>query len=143
MKKVSLLGNYRHYMILGLLLLVFILGFYGLGSIYALSSIDSRTVVLKNSQFNTTLISSNAEAFEIKAVTKLTNNYPIYDLEVRDHNNIIITVPDNSLSGLKIAVLHLDNNQMSDIAENVEYGITLTPDGKQLIYSKFENGERA
>ncbi|MEK5023480.1 hypothetical protein [Paenibacillus sp. FSL M7-1046] len=140
MKKVSLLGNYRHYMILGLLLLVFILGFYGLGSIYALSSIDSRTVVLKNSQFNTTLISSNAEAFEIKAVTKLTNNYPIYDLEVRDHNNIIITVPDNSLSGLKIAVLHLDNNQMSDIAENVEYGITLTPDGKQLIYSKFENG---
>ncbi|MEK4063344.1 MULTISPECIES: hypothetical protein [unclassified Paenibacillus] len=140
MKKVSLLGSYRHYMILGLLLLVFILGFYGLSNIYALSSIDSRTVVLKSSQFNTSLISSNTEAFEIKAVTKLTNNYPIYDLQVRDHNNVILSVPDNSLSGLKIAVLHLDNNQMSDIAENVEYGITLTPDAKQLIYSRFEYG---
>ncbi|ASA20754.1 hypothetical protein [Paenibacillus donghaensis] len=136
MKRGNLLGNYRQYIILGLLLLVFILGFYGLGSIYALSSIGSRTVVLKNSQFSTSLTSINTEAFEIKAVTKLTNDYPLYDLQVRDHNNVIINVPDHSFSGLKIAELHLDNNQLSDIAENVGNDITLTPDAKQLIYTK-------
>jgi hypothetical protein len=140
MKKVSLLGNYRHFMLLGLLLLIFILGFYGLSSIYALSSIDSRTVVLNSSQFNTSLTSRNTEAFEIKAVTKLTNSYPIFDLQVQDHNKVILNVPDHSVSGFKIAMLHLDNNQLSVIAENVEYEITLTPDAKQLIYSKLGNG---
>lgn len=55
---------------------------------------------------------------------------------MQDHNKIILNVPDHSYTGFKIGMLHLDNNQMSVIAENVEYEITLTPDAKQLIYSK-------
>ncbi|QQZ59121.1 hypothetical protein JI735_20730 [Paenibacillus sonchi] len=140
MKNGSLTGNFRQYIILSLLLLAFILGFYGLGGIYALSSISSRTVVLENSEFNTSLTSRVPEIFEIKGVTKLTNDFPIYDLQVLDHNNVIFQVPDtNSFSDAKIAELHLDNNQLSDIAENAGYGMILTPDAKQLIYTKAEN----
>ncbi len=123
-------------------MLLFILGFYGMSSLYMLSNFKSKTVILPNDQFNSNLTKMNT-AFEIGAVTRLTNDYSIFDFQVIDHNSVILQSMDRSLNRslgrFKISVLHLDNNKLVDIDENVLYGFALSPNGKNLIYVKNQN----
>ncbi|MEW9698621.1 hypothetical protein [Paenibacillus sp. SI8] len=143
MSRSSSWREYRHYWVLGVLLILFIFGFYGLGSMYALSNVKTKTVVLSSDQFKSSLATLTNTAFEVEAVTKLTNDYEAYALQVVDHNSVIFQMPDKSYRGLKLAVLHLDDNQLVEISKSSEFGITLTPDAKQLIYFKTENRETA
>ncbi|OBR63474.1 hypothetical protein A7K91_17095 [Paenibacillus oryzae] len=129
---------WRSHLLLAGLLLLFIAGIYGISALYELGrSSDYRTVTLPTGQTPNSLAEIPGTTFKIESVFRQSFEYPIYNLLAVDRNKLLINRPDASFSGLKLSLLSIDEKELQDIASNVEYGITLSPDKQQLIYGKF------
>ncbi|GEM_PF-1303057 len=129
---------WRSHLLLAGLLLLFIAGIYGISALYELGrSSDYRTVTLPSGQTPNSLAEIPGTTFKIESVFRQSFEYPIYSLLAVDRNKLLINRPDASFSGIKLSLLSIDEKELQDIASNVEYGITLSPDKQQLIYGKF------
>ncbi|MGV2883101.1 hypothetical protein [Paenibacillus taichungensis] len=139
MKKRGFWSRYRDMLMLSGLLIVFVGGIFGIGSLFSIGHGKPRTVILPDKQFNSRLTPPPSSTIQIESATKLPNDFAIYDFEVADPNTVILNRPDRSYTGIKLSQLHMDDNLLKDIATNTEYGITLSPDQSKLIYSQYRS----
>ncbi|MGC5775948.1 hypothetical protein [Paenibacillus pabuli] len=130
----------RDFFMLSGLLIVFVGGIFGIGSLFSIGSFKPRTVILPSEQFNSRLAPPQSNIIQIESATKLTTDFAIYDFDMVDRNTMILNRPERSYSGLRLSLLHLDDNQVKDIAGNTDYGISLSPNLDKLIYSQYRSG---
>lgn len=123
------------------LLIAFVSGIFGIGSLFSLGNLKPRTVILPSEQFNSRLAPPPSSTIQIESATKIPNDFAIFDFEVVDRNTIILNQPEFSYSGLKLSLLHLDDKEVKNIAANTDYGITISPDHKKIIYSQYRSGQ--
>ncbi|WP_315794675.1 hypothetical protein [Paenibacillus sp. BIC5C1] len=139
MKNRGFWSRYRDMLMLSGLLIVFVGGIFGIGSLFSIGHGKPRTVILPDKQFNSRLAPPPSSTIQIESATKLPNDFAIYDFEVADSNTVILNRPDRSYTGIKLSQLHMDDNLLKDIATNTEYGITLSPDQSKMIYSQYRS----
>ncbi|MHA7964152.1 hypothetical protein ACX93W_08395 [Paenibacillus sp. CAU 1782] len=128
------------YVLLAGLLLLFVGGIYGISALYELGrTSDYRTVTLPAAQNPNTLAEIPGTTFKIESVFRQSFDFPIYNIQAVDRNKVVINRPDdpNSFSGIKLSLLAIDEKEVKDIASNVEFDFTLSPDKRELIYGKF------
>lgn len=123
------------------LLIAFVSGIFGIGSLFSLGNLKPRTVILPSEQFNSRLAPPPSSTIQIESATKIPNDFAIFDFEVLDRNTIIFNQPEFSYSGLKLSLLHLDDKEVKNIAANTDYGVTISPDHKKIIYSQYRAGQ--
>ncbi|MEK4524827.1 hypothetical protein CXK86_23995 [Paenibacillus sp. BGI2013] len=131
----------RDRLMLSGLLIAFVSGIFGIGSLFSLGNLKPRTVILPSEQFNSRLAPPPSSTIQIESATKIPNNFAIFDFEVLDRNTIIFNQPEFSYSGLKLSLLHLDDKEVKNIAANTDYGVTISPDHKKIIYSQYRAGQ--
>ncbi|CAM4499379.1 hypothetical protein [Paenibacillus xylanexedens] len=131
----------RDRLMLSGLLIAFVSGIFGIGSLFSLGNLKPRTVILPSEQFNSRLAPPPSSTIQIESATKIPNDFAIFDFEVVDRNTIILNQPEFSYSGLKLSLLHLDDKEVKNIAANTDYGITISPDHKKIIYSQYRSGQ--
>lgn len=128
-----------HLLLAGLLLL-FVGGIYGISALYELGRASNyRTVILPAGQPPSSLAEIPGTTFKIESVFRQSFDFPIYNIQAVDRNKVLINRPDdpNSFSGIKLSLLAIDEKEVKDIASNVEFDFTLSPDKRKLIYGKF------
>lgn len=123
------------------LLIAFVSGIFGIGSLFSLGNLKPRTVILPSEQFSSRLAPPPSSTIQIESATKIPNDFAIFDFEVLDRNTIILNQPEFSYSGLKLSLLHLDDKEVKNIAANTDYGVTISPDHKKIIYSQYRAGQ--
>ncbi|RPK24392.1 hypothetical protein [Paenibacillus xylanexedens] len=133
--------KHRDILMLSGLLIVFVSGIFGIGSLFSIGNLKPRTVILPSEQFNSSLAPPPSSTIQVESATKIPNDFAIYDFEVVDRNTIILNQPEPSYSGLRLSLLHLDDNEVKNIATNTEYGVVISPDHKKLIYSQYRAGQ--
>lgn len=133
--------NQRDRFILSGLLLIFVGGIFGIGSLFSIGNLKPRTVILPSEQFNSALAPPPSSTIQIESATKIPNDFGIYDFDVVDRNTIVVNSPEKSYSGLKLSLLSLDDNKVKDIGGNTDYGVLLSPDRKKLVYSQYRSGQ--
>ncbi|MGE6575716.1 MULTISPECIES: hypothetical protein [unclassified Paenibacillus] len=131
----------RDRLMLSGLLIAFVSGIFGIGSLFSLGNLKPRTVILPSEQFNSRLAPPPSSTIQIESATKIPNDFAIFDFEVLDRNTIIFNQPEFSYSGLKLSLLHLDDKEVKNIAANTDYGVTISPDHKKIIYSQYRAGQ--
>ncbi|WP_339189495.1 hypothetical protein MKX33_05425 [Paenibacillus sp. FSL R5-0490] len=131
----------RDRLMLSGLLIAFVSGIFGIGSLFSLGNLKPRTVILPSEQFNNRLAPPPSSTIQIESATKIPNDFAIFDFEVLDRNTIIFNQPEFSYSGLKLSLLHLDDKEVKNIAANTDYGVTISPDHKKIIYSQYRAGQ--
>ncbi|WP_458125495.1 hypothetical protein [Paenibacillus sp. Z3-2] len=131
----------RDRLILSGLLIAFVGGFFGIGSLFSIGNLKPRTVILPSEQFNSRLAPPPSSTIQIESATKIPNDFAIYDFDVADRNTLVVNGPELSYSGLKLSLLYLDDNHVKDIGGNTDYGVVLSPDRKKLIYSQYRAGQ--
>ncbi|WP_405143335.1 hypothetical protein MHI48_05505 [Paenibacillus sp. FSL H7-0942] len=131
----------RDRLMLSGLLIAFVSGIFGIGSLFSLGNLKPRTVILPSEQFNSRLAPPPSSTIQIESATKIPNDFAIFDFEVLDRNTIIFNQPEFSYSGLKLSLLHLDDKEVKNIAANTDYGVTISPDHKKIIYSQYRSGQ--
>ncbi|MCG7377739.1 hypothetical protein MH215_12110 [Paenibacillus sp. ACRSA] len=133
--------NQRDRFMLSGLLIIFVGGIFGIGSLFSIGNLKPRTVVLPSNQFNSALAPPPSSTIQIESATKIPNDFGIYDFDVVDRNTIVVNGPEHSYSGLKLSLLYLDDNQVKDIVGNTDFGVVLSPDRKKLVYSQYRSGQ--
>ncbi|MBT2285039.1 hypothetical protein J7E78_15975 [Paenibacillus polymyxa] len=131
----------RDRLMLSGLLIAFVSGIFGISSLFSIGNLKPRTVILPSEQFNSRLAPPPSSTIQIESATKIPNDFAIFDFEVLDRNTIIFNQPEFSYSGLKLSLLHLDDKEVKNIAANTDYGVTLSPDHKKIIYSQYRSGQ--
>ncbi|WP_411735861.1 hypothetical protein [Paenibacillus sp. M2] len=131
----------RDRLMLSGLLIAFVSGIFGIVSLFSLGNLKPRTVILPSEQFNSRLAPPPSSTIQIESATKIPNDFAIFDFEVLDRNTIIFNQPEFSYSGLKLSLLHLDDKEVKNIAANTDYGVTISPDHKKIIYSQYRAGQ--
>ncbi len=119
------------------LLLLFVGGIYGISSLYTLGKPDVHTFILPAGQPASSLGEVPRSTFKIESVIRQSLPYPIYMFQAMDDNTIVLNRPGKSLSGIKLSLLKMEENEVNDIAANVDYGITPTSDYKQVVYASY------
>ncbi|WP_440116788.1 hypothetical protein [Paenibacillus sp. QZ-Y1] len=133
--------NNRDRLMLSGLLIAFVGGIFGIGSLFSIGNLKPRTVILPSEQFNSRLAPPPSSTIQIESATKIPNDFAIYDFDVVDRDTLVVNGPDHSYSGLQLFLLNLDDNQVKDIGGNTDYGVALSPDRKKLIYSQYRAGQ--
>ncbi|MDQ0722452.1 hypothetical protein QF049_003713 [Paenibacillus sp. W4I10] len=131
----------RDRLMLSGLLIAFVSGIFGIGSLFSIANLKPRTVILPGEQFNSRLAPPPSSTIQIESATKIPNDFAIYDFEVVNRNTIILNQPDSSYSGIQLSLLHLDDNEVKNIAGNTDYGVAISPDLKKIIYSQYRAGQ--
>lgn len=131
----------RDRLMLSGLLIAFVSGIFGIGSLFSLGNLKPRTVILPSEQFNSRLAPPPSSTIQIESATKIPNDFAIFDFEVVDRNTIILNQSEPSYSGLQLSLLHLDDNEVKNIASNTDYGVAISPDHKKIIYSQYRAGQ--
>lgn len=133
--------KHRDKLMLSGLLIAFVSGIFGIGSLFSMGNLKPRTVIMPSEQFNSRLAPPPSSTIQVESATKIPNDFAIYDFEVVDRNTIILNQPEPSYSGLRLSLLHLDDNEVKNIATNTDYGVVISPDHKKLIYSQYRAGQ--
>ncbi|MEK4662286.1 hypothetical protein MHH93_10330 [Priestia sp. FSL H7-0729] len=131
----------RDRLMLSGLLIAFVGGIFGIGSLFSIANLKPRTVILPSQQFNNRLAPPPSSTIQIESATKIPNDFAIFDFEVVDRNTIIINHLEPSYSRLQLSLLHLDDNAVKSIASNTDYGVAISPDHKKIIYSQYRPGQ--
>ncbi|PRA02750.1 MULTISPECIES: hypothetical protein [unclassified Paenibacillus] len=131
----------RDRLMLSGLLIAFVGGIFGIGSLFSIGNLKPRTVILPSEQFNSRLAPPPSSTIQIESATKIPNDFAIFDFEVVDRNTIILNQLESSYSGLQLSLLHLDDNEVKSIASNTDYGVAISPDHKKIIYSQYRAGQ--
>lgn len=131
---------YRNKLILAGILMAGVGGIYGLDHLFNLIYIHPRTVELPGSQFDNSLPLKPGNAFSIESATKLPNDFAVYNFEALDHNTLVVNRADASYTGMKLSLLHLDDNRVKDLDSSVLYD-TFSFWNSTLIYSRYRSNQ--
>ncbi|MCG7381730.1 hypothetical protein [Paenibacillus sp. ACRRY] len=140
MKYFQFWRKYRDWLILLGIMIVFVGGIFGIGSIFSIGNLKPRTVVLPSEQFESRLAPPPSSTIHTESATKIPNDFAIYDFEVVNRNTIIMNQPDSSYTGIQLSVMQLDDNKVKKIAGSTDYGVVISPDHKKMIYSQHRAG---
>lgn len=123
-------------LVLSGLLLVFIVGLYSINFIFE-QDFETRLVILPQQQNGGALIASPNTSFRVESATKQSNSFPMYDFFVADSNTVLLNRMQSSYTGIKLSVLHMDDNEVKDVSKNTGYGLAFTPDRKQAVFTQY------
>jgi hypothetical protein len=141
MKRTGFWRQHRDKLMLSGLLIAFVGGIFGIGSLFSLGQLKPRTVILPDKQFNSQLAPPASSTIQIESATKIPNDFAIYDFDIKDRNSIVVNSPERSYSGLRLLLLHLNDNQVKDIAGNTDYGVVFNANRTKLMYSQYRSGQ--
>lgn len=96
---------------------------------------------MPDKQFNSQLAPPASSTIQIESATKIPNDFAIYDFDIKDRNSIVVNSPERSYSGLRLLLLHLNDNQVKDIAGNTDYGVVFNANRTKLMYSQYRSGQ--
>jgi len=131
---------FRNKLILAGILMAGVGGIYGLDHLFNLIYIHPRTIELPGSQFDNSLPLKPGNAFSMESATKLPNNFAVYNFEALDHNTLVLNRADASYTGMKLSLLHLDDNRVKDLDSSVLYD-TFSFWNSTLIYSRYRSNQ--
>ncbi|WP_334075214.1 hypothetical protein [Paenibacillus sp. A14] len=133
-------ATYRNKLILAGILMAGVGGIYSLDNLFNLIYIQPRTIELPGSQFDNSLPLKPGDAFSIESATKLPNDFAVYNFEALNHNTLVLNRADSSYTGMKLSLLHLDDNRVKDIDSSVLYN-TFSFWNSTLIYSRYRSNQ--
>lgn len=134
------LGAKRNALVLVGLLILFVAGLYSVNRFFVQEN-ETRLVVLSEKRDNGALIASPNTSFRIESVTKQRNTFPIYNFSIADDNTVLLNRMQDSFTGIKLSLLRMNDNEVKDITKNTGYGVTITPDRTQAIFTKYGSSE--
>lgn len=134
------LGAKRNALVLLGLLIIFVAGLYSVNRFFGRDN-ETRLIVLSEKRDNGALIASPNTSFRIESVTKQRNTFPIYNFSIADDNTVLLNRMQDSFTGIKLSLLRMNDNEVKDITQNTGYGITITPDRTQAIFTKYGSSE--
>ncbi|WP_145333085.1 hypothetical protein [Paenibacillus xylanexedens] len=141
MKYTGFWRKHRDKLMLSGLLVAFVGGIFGIGSLFSMSHLKPRTVILPGEQFNSRLAPPSSSTIQIESATKIPNDFVIYDFDIGDRNTIVVNSTERSYTGLRLLKLHLDDNQVKEISGNTDFGVVLSPDRTKLMYAQYRSGQ--
>ncbi|PYE47183.1 hypothetical protein HUB98_22090 [Paenibacillus barcinonensis] len=141
MKRIGFWRKHRDKLMLSGLLIAFVGGIFGIGSLFSIGQLKPRTEILPDKQFDSQLAPPASSTIQIESATKIPNDFAIYDFDIKNRNSIVVNSTEHSYSGLNLLLLHLDDNQVKNIAGNIDYGVVLNADRTKLIYSQYRSGQ--
>ncbi|WP_434752698.1 hypothetical protein [Paenibacillus amylolyticus] len=141
MKYTGFWRKHRDKLMLSGLLIAFVGGIFGIGSLFSMGQLKPRTVILPGEQFNSRLAPPASSTIQIESATKIPNDFVIYDFDIADRNTIVVNSTERSYSGLRLLKLHLDDNQVKEISNNTDFGVVLSPDRTKLVYAQYRSGQ--
>jgi len=126
----------RDGLLLGAMLIIMSAGIYSMGSIYSWFTQEPSLTIIEPGGAGDSLRSAPEGALKIESVIRLPLDYPVYTFEVADHQTILLNRSSDALSGIRLSALQVEDGEVSDIADNVDYGIVMSPD-QQIIYIQY------
>ncbi|GBF77160.1 hypothetical protein PA598K_05691 [Paenibacillus sp. 598K] len=130
------LRQQRDSFLLGAMLIIMSGGIYSMGSVYSWFTQEPALTIIEHGGAGDSLRSIPEGALKIESVIRLPLDYPVYTFEVADHQTILINRSSDALSGIRLSALQIEDGEVSDIADNVDYGIVMRPD-QQVIYIQY------
>ncbi|WP_342554459.1 hypothetical protein [Paenibacillus sp. FSL R7-0652] len=141
MKHTGFWHKHRDKLMLSGLLIAFVGGIFGIGSLFSIGQLKPRTVILPGAQFDSRLAPPASSTIQIESATKIPNDFVIYDFDIGDRNTIVVNSTERSYSGLRLLKLYLDDNQVEEISSNTDFGVVLSPDRTKLMYAQYRSGQ--
>ncbi|CAH1219257.1 hypothetical protein [Paenibacillus sp. JJ-223] len=134
------LKDKRDIVLLAGMLVAFVGGLYGIGSLFGIVSAKPRLVVLPESRVGGALALAPEpdSSFRLESASKQQNDFPMFDFRVAEQNAIFLNRFRASYSGVKLSMLYMDDNHVKDIATNTDFGMALSPDGTKVVYSRYD-----
>lgn len=131
----------RNLFVLFGLLLVFIVGLYSINFIFEQNS-ETRLVILPEKHNNEALIASPNTSFRIQSATKQRNSFAMYNFFAADANTVLLNRMQSSFTGIKLSMLHMDDNEVKDVAQNTGFEVAFTPDRQQAVFTRYGSNEK-
>ncbi|WP_133304956.1 hypothetical protein [Paenibacillus pinisoli] len=128
----------RDLLLLGFILLIFVGGIYCIGDLYQQGKDGSQLTTISKEEVENQLQAMPNNTFRIDSVVRLYLDYPVYAFDVADERTVILNRPSSAFSGIKLSRLQVEDNELADIADNVEFGVVLSPDRNQLLYTQYD-----
>ncbi|WP_018752926.1 hypothetical protein [Paenibacillus sanguinis] len=132
----------RDVFILAGLLLFFVSGLYGIGGLFTGMNTKPRLTIIPESLVSQHLTPPSDSAFLIESATKQSNRFAMYGFWVADSNTILLNSIYPAFQGVRLSLLHMDDNAVQDIVTNTDYGVDFTYDRTKIVYTRYKQDRK-